>query len=183
MRTEVGLGLVETTVGGLGRRRSTANTGIARSGRALRRPQDEPARRHNGAHGLYGATGGGEQRRVVRPRVSHPRDPGHGPDDVLRRDLLDHDAVTVLAGRDGDQVVAGAVLHRSTDVVGVSNFFSNLSTNRGSAAANWADCLGHIGALLPGAVLVGYESKQALDAARFDVFETAGPLRIWQREG
>jgi hypothetical protein len=101
-----------------------------------------------------------------------------GPHDVLRRALLDQDDVTVLAGRDGDDVVAGVVLNRSPDVVGVSNFFSNL----GSVAANWASGLAHIGALLPGAVLVGYESPDALGRTRPDEFKTAGPLRVWRRD-
>jgi len=101
-----------------------------------------------------------------------------GPDDVLRPALLDHDEVTVLAGRDGDDVVAGVVLNRSAEVVGVSNFFAA----PGSAATGWAGGLAHIGTLLPGAVLVGYESSDALGATRPDAFEIAGPLRVWRRD-
>jgi hypothetical protein len=97
---------------------------------------------------------------------------------VLRPALLDHEDVTVLAGRDGDRVVAGVVLNHSTEVVGVSNFFST----HGDVAANWASGLAHIGELVPGAILVGYESADALDAPRSDEFETAGPLRVWVRD-
>lgn len=103
-----------------------------------------------------------------------------GPADVLRCDLVHQDAVTVLAGRDGGEIVAGAVLSRSLEVIGITNFFSNI----GSAAANWAGCLGYIDVVRPGAVLVAYDVAQAPapEGVRLDAFEPAGALRVWQRE-
>jgi len=102
-----------------------------------------------------------------------------GPSNVLRVDLLDHDSVVVLAARTDDHVMAGAILLRSPEVVGVSNFFST----HGAVSASWGNCLAHVGELLPGAVLVGYEPLDTLDATRLDEFETAGPLRVWRRDG
>jgi hypothetical protein len=82
-----------------------------------------------------------------------------GPGDVFRPSLLDDPAVTVI-GRtvDGD-VLAGAVLNRSGDVVGISNVFGD----------DLAGCLGLAGTLVPGAVLVGYQSGDALTDARAQV--------------
>lgn len=103
-----------------------------------------------------------------------------GPANVLRPDLLNHDAVTVLAGSGGLDIVAGAVLNHSSEVVGVTNFFSNL----GSAAANWAGCLDHIDATRPGSVLVAHDpvGVPVPEEVRLDACEPAGALRVWRRE-
>jgi hypothetical protein len=98
-----------------------------------------------------------------------------GPSGVLLGDLLDYDSVAVLAGRSGDRVVAGAVLNRSAAVVGISNFF----TSADAGSVSWASCLALAGRLFPGSIFVGYESGDALDAARTQGFESASPLRVW----
>jgi hypothetical protein len=100
-----------------------------------------------------------------------------GPPGVFRPELLDHDAVTVLAARAGEDVVAGAVLNRSSTVVGVSNFF----TCDPGGGVGWSGCLALAGRLFPGSTFVGYESGQALGAARAAGFEAVGPLRVWIR--
>jgi hypothetical protein len=97
-----------------------------------------------------------------------------GPPGVFRPVLLDHDAVTVLAAWVGGGVVGGAVLTRSSVVVGISNFFT-----RDSGAASWAGCLALAVTLFPRSTFVGYESGQRLVAARTHGFETVGPLRVW----
>jgi hypothetical protein len=56
---------------------------------------------------------------------------------VFRAGLLDLASVTVLAARRGDLVVAGAVLNRSSSVVGISNFFAPDP----DGAASWSGCL------------------------------------------
>jgi hypothetical protein len=98
-----------------------------------------------------------------------------GQPGVFRTELLDHNAVTVLAARGGDDVVAGAVLNRSSSVVGISNFF----TREPDGAASWSGCLALAGTLFPGSTFVGYESGQTLVAAQTAGFETMGPLRVW----
>jgi hypothetical protein len=100
-----------------------------------------------------------------------------GPPGVLRSELLDHDPVTVLAARAGGDVVAGAVLNRSSMVVGISNYFT-----RDSGAASWAGCLALAATLFPRSTFVGYESGQRLVAAQTYGFETVGPLRVWIHE-
>lgn len=104
---------------------------------------------------------------------------GHdGPSGLFRAELLDNDAVVVLAARTRDRVVAGAVLNRSAEVVGISNFF----TESRVASSSWVGCLALAEILFPGSILVGYESGNELDAPRARGFATAGPLRVWLRE-
>jgi hypothetical protein len=101
-----------------------------------------------------------------------------GPPGVFHTELLDNDAVTVLAARAGDDVVGGAVLNRSSTVVGVSNFF----TRDPCGAATWSGCLALAATLFPGSTFVGYESGHTLVAARTQGFEAVGPLRVWIHE-
>jgi hypothetical protein len=61
----------------------------------------------------------------------------NGPPGVFRPELFDHDSVSVLAARAGGDVVAGAVLNRSSTVIGISNFF----TRDPGGAASWSGCL------------------------------------------
>jgi hypothetical protein len=97
---------------------------------------------------------------------------------MFRTEVLDHDAVTVLAARVGDDVVAGAVLNRSSSTVGISNFFARDS----GGAASWSGCLALAATLFPESTFVGYESGPTLVAARSQGFDTVGPLRAWIRE-
>ena len=75
--------------------------------------------------------------------------------------------------------MAGAVLNRSSEVVGISNFFADAQI----ASACWEGCLALASTIFPRSILVGYESGNALDAARTHGFDTAGPLRVWLHEG
>jgi hypothetical protein len=102
-----------------------------------------------------------------------------GPVGVLGADLLGQPSVTVLAARDRGRVSAGAVLHHGAGVVGISNMFSD--PDRGHA--DWVGCLALVDAVFPGSTLVGYEAGDALAAALAAGFRTAGPLRVWLRDG
>jgi hypothetical protein len=101
-----------------------------------------------------------------------------GPPGVFRTEILDHDSVSVLAARAGGVVVAGAVVNRTSRVVGVSNFF----TRDPCGAATWSGCLALAATLFPGSTFVGYESGQTLVAAQTHGFDTVGPLRVWIHE-
>lgn len=101
-----------------------------------------------------------------------------GPTEVVRDELLAHDAVVVVAARDGERIVAGAALNRSEHVVGISNFFAPDDT----AAASWLGLLSFATARFPGFALVGYESGDQLAVALESGFEIAGPLRVWIRD-
>jgi hypothetical protein len=98
-----------------------------------------------------------------------------GTTDIFHAELLDNDSVAILVARNGDRIVAGAVLNRSSTVVGISNFF----TDSGVDSASWSDCLTFAESLFPAARFVGYESDDGLVAARSNGFDKAGPVRIW----
>jgi hypothetical protein len=102
-----------------------------------------------------------------------------GPAGIFRAELLDNDSVAILAARQGDRIVAGAVLNRSATVVGISNFFAD----PGVDSASWSGCLSLADRLFPAARFVGYESGDGLVAARGSGFDTAGRLRIWILQG
>jgi len=103
---------------------------------------------------------------------------GLGAQGLFRADLLARRAVAVLAAYEADRIVAGAVLNRSTQVVGVSNVFSR----PGRKHAAWRGCIARASTLYPAMTLVGYESGDNLDIALDHGFETAGPLRVWIRD-
>lgn len=102
-----------------------------------------------------------------------------GPAGLLLADLLKYESVSALAAYVGDRVVAGAVLNRSSDVVGITNFFADPQM----ASTCWDGCIALAGTIFPRSILVGYESGDALDVARAHGFDTAGPLRVWLHEG
>ena len=97
---------------------------------------------------------------------------------LFRPALLDHDAVTVLAAFRDDKIVAGAIANVSQAVVGVSNTFSTAE----SPDDAWTGGLAYLTREHPDLTVVGYESGDALVAARAHGFTTLGPLRIWIRE-
>lgn len=101
-----------------------------------------------------------------------------GPTDVFRADVLDHDSVAVLAARSDDRIVAGAIATRTSNVVGISNFFAE----EGITSASWSGCLAFARSLFSTSIFVGYESGDELAAAQRAGFQIAGPLRVWIRE-
>ncbi len=101
-----------------------------------------------------------------------------GPTNVLRAELLDNDSVAVLAAHAADRVVAGAILNRGANVVGISNFFAD----EGVISPNWSGFLAIARSIFATSNFVGYESGDRLAAAQRDGFEIAGPLRVWIRD-
>lgn len=97
---------------------------------------------------------------------------------LFRPALLDHASVSVLGGYLDDRVVAGAIANRSPDVVGVSNLF----TTTGDLAGAWSGCLEALAGTFPPMPIVGYESGDALAAAREAGFKSLGRLRVWIKE-
>jgi hypothetical protein len=98
-----------------------------------------------------------------------------GPTDLFRAALLDDLSVTILGGVAGGSIVAGAVLNRTADVVGISNLF----TTGGDLDGAWTGCLGYLELASPGSAVVGYEAGDELAAAHRQGFESVGPLRVW----
>jgi hypothetical protein len=101
-----------------------------------------------------------------------------GSADVVRAVLLVHDSVAVLAARAGERVVAGAILKRGANVVGISNFFADEDV----VSPSWSGFLSIARSIFATSTFVGYESGDRLAAAQRDGFEIAGPLRVWIRE-
>ncbi|MET8872117.1 hypothetical protein [Nocardia sp. NPDC004604] len=96
-------------------------------------------------------------------------------DSVFRPELLVEDSVSVLGRWNGDRVVAGAVVHRSETMAGLSNmFYSGIG-----AQDAWAECLTTVARLWPGRSIVGYERGQDLAAAVRNGCWSIGALRVW----
>ena len=89
--------------------------------------------------------------------------------------LLREPSVQILGGSVDGSVVAGAIVNRTEDVVGVSNLFTAL----GDVDDAWSACLAYLEVAHPGLAVVGYEAGEALVAARRHGFGSVGPLRIW----
>jgi hypothetical protein len=89
--------------------------------------------------------------------------------------LLREPSVQILGGSVDGSIVAGAIVNRTGDVVGVSNLFTTL----GDIDAAWGECLGYLEVAYPGSAVVGYEAGEPLAAARRQGFGSVGPLRIW----
>ncbi len=101
-----------------------------------------------------------------------------GPADVLHPSLLNETTVTVLAAEKGERIVGGAILNRSSDVVGITNFFAE----QGTAPDTWEGCFVFASSLFPGAAFVGYESGRDLEVVRSLGAMVVGPLRVWINE-
>lgn len=93
--------------------------------------------------------------------------------------LLDRHDVLLLGAHHEQGVVAGAVLHRSDALAGVSNVFDRA----GDLPATWAGCLRAAATFAGGRALVGYESEESLAVATGLGFERCGPLTVWVLDG
>ncbi|WP_338676550.1 hypothetical protein V1460_28960 [Streptomyces sp. SCSIO 30461] len=96
---------------------------------------------------------------------------------IFRTELLADRATTVLAGTTdgGRRTVAGAVVSRSTSVIGVSNLFCSDDDPERA----WAGCLAAVARLWPGMPVVGWETGDALDAAVAQGCVPGDALRVW----
>lgn len=101
-----------------------------------------------------------------------------GGSGFFRPALLKDETIAVLAGYDGDRIVAGAIANRSANVIGLSNVFdaageldSAWTAGAAAAATLWGD--------LP---TLGYDSGDALHAAHDAGFESIGELVVWINE-
>jgi hypothetical protein len=94
-------------------------------------------------------------------------------------DLLLDESVRFLASLRGDRIVAGAILHRDSGVIGVTNVFTTV----GSPSDTWSGLVEYANAHFPAEALVGYESGPELAHARQAGFHGVGPLRVWMADG
>lgn len=96
---------------------------------------------------------------------------------VVTASLLGCPQVKFLSVREGGAVVAGAVLTCGTDVVGLSNVYSDGQTPE----ETWGVVTAAATHLFPGRDLVGYEDGEGLEAAVRAGFSQVGELRLWHR--
>ena len=101
-----------------------------------------------------------------------------GGSGFVRPALLKDETIAVLAGYDGDRVVAGAIANRSADVTGLSNVFDIA----GDLESAWAAGAAAAATLCGGLPTVGYDSGDALAAAHGAGFESIGDLVVWINE-
>jgi hypothetical protein len=102
---------------------------------------------------------------------------GDGPEDVVRPDVLDDPALTMLRS-DTTAITAGAVLYANNDVIGLTNVFAPSD----ALDAAWRGIVAWASTHHPEAPLVGYESGPELATARRLGFEPIAPLRVWTRD-
>jgi hypothetical protein len=102
----------------------------------------------------------------------------HGGGAVFRPALLHDPAVAIVVACDGDAVAAGAIGHRGTAAIGVSNLFANTAP----IDQVWMGAVAAICTQFPDLPLVGYETGVHLLAARRAGFVSVGPLRVWLKD-
>jgi len=93
----------------------------------------------------------------------------------FRPALLEDETIGVLAGYEGDRIVAGAIANRSSTVIGLSNVFDvagDLESAWVAGAATAASLWGEM-------PTVGYDSGDSLDAAHVAGFNSIGELVVW----
>jgi hypothetical protein len=89
--------------------------------------------------------------------------------------LLEDETIGVLAGYEGDRIVAGAISNRSSTVIGLSNVFDvagDLESAWVTAAEIAADRWGEM-------PTVAYDSGESLDAAHAGGYKSIGELVVW----
>jgi len=93
----------------------------------------------------------------------------------FRPALLEDETIGVLAGYEGDRIVAGAIANRSSTAIGLSNVFAVA----GDLESAWEAGAAIAAALWGEMPTVGYESGDSLDAARKGGFKSIGELVVW----
>ena len=91
---------------------------------------------------------------------------------------FDDPGFSMFKGRRGFKVVAGFMLYRAEDVVGVSNVVAETS----DAPAVWRSLTLLAAQTFPRLPLVGYESGRELQVAMDAGFEAGDKLRVWVKD-
>ena len=98
-----------------------------------------------------------------------------GGSGFFRPALLQDETIMVLACRDGERVVAGAIANRSRTVVGLSNVFDTA----GDLESAWAAAASAVVTRWGDVPIVGYDRADGLDAVHGAGFESVGELVVW----
>jgi hypothetical protein len=89
--------------------------------------------------------------------------------------LLKDETIGVLAGYEGDRIVAGAIANRSSTVIGLSNVFDVA----GDLESGWVAAAAIAASLWGQMTTVGYDSGDSLEAAHAGGFKSIGELVVW----
>jgi hypothetical protein len=103
------------------------------------------------------------------------RDLSAGSAAIFQPALLQDPAIAILAGRLGDEIVAGCALSLSAGTIGLSNLFGP----EAARSSVWNACRREAQARAPGLPVVGYERDEDLAMALDAGFRVLGPLRVW----
>jgi hypothetical protein len=106
-----------------------------------------------------------------------PMDAAEASPPIFLPALLADETVAILAAYRDHQIIAGAIVNRTDEVVGLSNVF----VPTGNDAAFRAGCVIAVMERFPDLPIVGYESGGDLAAFGELGFQELGPLRIWLR--
>ena len=102
---------------------------------------------------------------------------GSGDGPMFLPGLLSDPRCVVLACRQDDAIIAGAIVYAADGATGISNLFS-----AGPPPDRlWASVQQVAAGLQPHLPVVGYEQGASLEAARQAGFRVLGTLRIWTR--
>lgn len=111
--------------------------------------------------------------------------PGPSADIVWQRETkgaavlpYDDPDFALFTGRRGFKVVAGFMLYRAEEVVGLSNVVAEAA----DAAAVWRSLTVLAARTFPRLPLIGYELGRELETAEAAGFERGDRLRVWVRE-
>lgn len=104
-------------------------------------------------------------------------DPSAPQPRVFLPSLLDDQDIVFIAAYRDQQIVAGAIAHRTGDVVGLSNVFAPAE----NTVSFWAGCVTTAHNCFPGLPLVSYGHGRELAIAQASGFELLLSLRVWVR--
>jgi hypothetical protein len=97
-----------------------------------------------------------------------------GPRGLFSPALLS-EAVAVFGRVANNRTVAGGIVNRSADAVGISNVF----TEAGHGSETWSALAQCARASFPDLPLIGYERSESLPDALSSGFHDVGSLRVW----
>jgi len=88
---------------------------------------------------------------------------------------LEDEKISVLAGDEGDRIVAGAIANRSSTVIGLSNLFDVA----GDLESRWVTAAAIAASLWGQMTTASYDSGDSLEAAHRGGFKSIGELVVW----
>ena len=91
--------------------------------------------------------------------------------------LLEEGDVYFLGEFNNSQITKGAIVFQTDDSIGVSNVFSQNSTD----SIFWRELVDNMRFNFPDTLLVGYETGKSLACALDAGFESCGKLSVWAR--